>query len=589
MSLGAAWYLEQVRGEYERFVAGTLMRQIVADPMGDGEFVLCGEVQDGLRGTVAASFVGADGAVTPLGVGEAARVTEVVAPVTRRWREGPRPPTPRVRLGGRCHSFRRALGRYLLGVAEVGERVLMLGALGESIGVIALEGDTPVVLFVGEPGAIGVIDADRLLETWREGHAPSARGARRARGARAAAPGSGRGVRRPPSSIQLEHRRVCGLPVEVAGGPPIPEVLARIFAGLVARAEEKPRGLTPEQAKSWGCCRGRRWIGPVCDALRRYALLGLGDLTGVVGEVHASIQRVISGFSVPVEALGLVLRRLWVLGCRLVEKTATGKTWTIRVGAVADPRSRVHRQMCQETATRVAVEVEGVVDARLDWADRASVRRSRRRKMTDAVGGAGAGGAEVGGAGRRGEPEEFAGRSAGEAARDGAVANTEGGGGEAAAKDPPGAGLGERVPRVGEAGGVAAEMDRVVKGAERFEEASAGGVIEFGEAAPTIGRDPDPAVAGDGGAVGRGQPSVVQRLAELVPASPEAARLLVVTVVLMSMVAWWEEVDPEFHERALLAARPWLAAVVSVVEGVPALRGEGPWSSPAIDRRWGAR
>ncbi len=569
MSLGAAWYLEQVQGEYERFVAGTLMRQIVADPMGDGEFVLCGEVQDGLRGPVAACFVGADGAVTPLGVGEAARVTEVVAPVTRRWREGPRPPTPRVRLGGRCHSFRRALGRYLLGVAEVGERVLMLGALGESIGVIALEGDTPEVLFVGEPGTIGVIDADRLLETWREGHAPSARGERRARGARAARPASGRGIRRPPSSIQLEHRRVCGLPVEVAGGPPIPEVLARIFAGLVARAEAKPRGLTPEQAKSWGCCRGRRWIGPVCDALRRYALLGLGDLTGVVGEVHASIQRVMSGFSVPVEALGLVLRRLWVLGCGLVEKTATGKTWTIRVGAVADPRSRVHRQMCQETATRVAVEVEGVVDARLDRADRASVRRSRRRKMTDAVGGAGAGGAEVGGAGRRGEPEEFAGRSAGEAARDGAVADTEGGGGEAAAKDPPGAGLGERVPPVGEAGGAAAEMDRVVMGGERFEGASAGGVIEFGEAAPTIGRGPDPAVAGDGGEVGRGQPSVVRRLAELVPTSPEAAPLLVVTVVLMSMVAWWEEVDPEFYERALLAARPWLAAVVSVVEGVP--------------------
>lgn len=116
-------------------------------------------------------------------------------------------------------------------------------------------------------------------------------------------------------------------------------------------------------------------------------------------------------------------------------------------------------------------------------------------------------------------------------------------------------------------------MDGVVEGVEQSEEASVGGVVESGEAAPTIGRDPDPAVAGDGGEVGRGQPSVVRRLVELVPTSPEAAPLLVVTVVLMSMVAWWEEVDPEFHERALLAARPWLAAVVSVVEGVPHVAG----------------
>lgn len=69
------------------------------------------------------------------------------------------------------------------------------------------------------------------------------------------------------------------------------------------------------------------------------------------------------------------------------------------------------------------------------------------------------------------------------------------------------------------------------------------------------------------GSVARGQPGVVRRLAELVPVMPEASPLLVVTVLILSMIAWWEQVDPEVHRRALLSARSWLAAVVAAVEG----------------------
>lgn len=342
------WFSGEVTAEYEAYTAGqldTVFQQVSLD---QGEVQYC-RARDG-RDCWSIVFVDAGGAVVlPLAVGPLARAMKVV----ERLGEGPRlwdrsryrPPS--VIVGGRRHYFRPTKGAILVGVVEVGSCVLLLGAVGEELAVIRVEGKTRRALYVGQPDGFAEINVDRCLSL-DEGLAgervgrttPKAASSKRPRVTTASPPEPVAKMVRASAKTEAQHRRILeGVAVDPDHARRVEQVLRCGFVDIARRAME------PEE-RAAKKLRGKRSVDLVLEMICELAIRGADDFGGRNGEIAARLRDSFPGRELTEHGLGHALRLILATGTCVL--THTGYTWWFRIRDLRSPASRQHRRFCAE-------------------------------------------------------------------------------------------------------------------------------------------------------------------------------------------------------------------------------------------------
>jgi hypothetical protein len=325
-----SWLIEQAVQEYEAYCAGRLDMSVDAIEAVGGQIQRCGSLEDEAHWTIA--YVrDEDEAVLPLAVGERAQSLEQFSRLDRAdvpiWDRRYFPPPVAV-VDGAPRHFRPARGRFLVGVAQLSRRAVLLVATGESLAVVHLAGQARVVLFRGRPLSFREIDVDAMLRSQ-----PS-RGARR--------PEAPLTVR-PPAAVRAQHLRIVGaVPVDVGQGPSIASVLEYGFSALARRAEA---------VKLASKRKGKTRVREVLDALYQALLAGCDDFEGMAGEVLSQFRALGPELDLTSAVFADVLRLLHATGTCLVERP-TPRRWRINLVGLTDPRSPLHRRFCAETQGR---------------------------------------------------------------------------------------------------------------------------------------------------------------------------------------------------------------------------------------------
>lgn len=238
-------------------------------------------------------------------------------------------PVPVVCFGGdvRRH-FQATHGRFLVGVAQEGARTVLLARLGTELAVVLLEGKRRTVLDIKAPLDLREVHVDRLCRL------------RRPTASRSPKPSG------PPIQLskatQAQHIRIVdGRPIDVGGGPSIPEVLWQCFSGL----EHRARVLRVPGKR----LKGKKHLWPLLKALYQRGVKGSFDLVGRTGEIITAIQEHDPTFNMTTEALADVLNRLRETKTCLVEREDEERIWEIHLMGLDDPRSALHRQLLAET------------------------------------------------------------------------------------------------------------------------------------------------------------------------------------------------------------------------------------------------
>ena len=342
------WFSGEVVAEYEAYTKGqldTVYQQVSLD---QGEVQYC-RARDG-RDCWSIVFVDAGGAaVLPLAVGPLARAMKVV----ERLGEGPRlwdrsryrPPS--VIVGGRRHYFRPTKGTILVGVVEVGSCVLLLGAVGEELAVIHVEGKTRRALYVGRPDGFAEINVDRCLSLdeglggGRAGRAtPRTTEAKRPRATTASPSEPVAKVVRASAKTEAQHRRILeGVAVYPDHARRVEQVLRCGFADIGRRAME------PEE-RAAKKLRGKRSVELVLEMVCELAIRGADDFGGRNGEIAARLRECFPGREIKEHGLGHALRLIVATGTCVL--THTGYTWWFRIRDLRNPASRQHRRFCAE-------------------------------------------------------------------------------------------------------------------------------------------------------------------------------------------------------------------------------------------------
>lgn len=345
---GADWFSGEVVAEYEAYTKGqldTVFQQVSLD---QGEVLYC-RARDG-RDCWSIVFVDAGGAVVlPLAVGPLARAMKVV----ERLGEGPRlwdrsryrPPS--VIVEGRRHYFRPTKGTILVGVVEVGSCVLLLGAVGEELAVIHVEGKTKRALYVGRPDGFAEINVDRCLSLdeglggGRAGRAtPRAASVKRPRATTASPSEPVAKVVRASAKTEAQHRRILeGVAVYPDHARRVQQVLRCGFADIARRAME------PEE-RAAKKLRGKRSVELVLEMVCELAIRGADDFGGRNGEIAARLRECFPGREITEHGLGHALRLIVATGTCVL--THTGYTWWFRIRDLRNPASRQHRRFCAE-------------------------------------------------------------------------------------------------------------------------------------------------------------------------------------------------------------------------------------------------
>ena len=342
------WFSGEVVAEYEAYTKGqldTVYQQVSLD---QGEVQYC-RARDG-RDCWSIVFVDAGGAaVLPLAVGPLARAMKVV----ERLGEGPRlwdrsryrPPS--VLVGGRRHYFRPTKGTILVGVVEVGSCLLLLGAVGEELAVIHVEGKTRRALYVGRPDGFAEINVDRCLSLdeglggGRAGRAtPRTTEAKRPRATTASPSEPVAKVVRASAKTEAQHRRILeGVAVYPDHARRVEQVLRCGFADIGRRAME------PEE-RAAKKLRGKRSVELVLEMVCELAIRGADDFGGRNGEIAARLRECFPGREIKEHGLGHALRLIVATGTCVL--THTGYTWGFRIRDLRNPASRQHRRFCAE-------------------------------------------------------------------------------------------------------------------------------------------------------------------------------------------------------------------------------------------------
>ncbi len=327
--------IDRVLGEYEQHRTGRLNLLQTIDDRGKGVLYSCG---DETSAPWAIAYVRrADRAVMPLAVGGYRHVCELAGMLSEQdLADESRWSPPRVLLDGAPRTFQPTYGRYLLGIARSGERVVMLVAIGEQVGVLLLDDpmSRPSVLFIGSTLGLRDLDVDQLAALRRP-----AKSSRR------------RGPRKRPvvsASTQVHHLRIAvGEEFETGDGPAVPEVVEICLDALADRTIDAARGSVGGGVR----VRGVSFVRPVLRAIYRLGLHGSLDLCGRISELHRQLTQADPSLDLTAAQLGQAIKLLERTGCCLVMRMSE-RIWKIRVVGLSDPRSKLHLQLCKETGGR---------------------------------------------------------------------------------------------------------------------------------------------------------------------------------------------------------------------------------------------
>jgi len=199
--------------------------------------------------------------------------------------------------GGETRGFRPLGGGQVLGAVEHGQGAVVLGVVGKNCVLVDVQ--RRVVLCTSPWQQLGVVDLD--------------------------------------AHLQLDSRRKR---VEVCDQ----EVSDRIcvaLRGLAARAT----------AAGEGRHRGKTTVASFVDLLIILGQEGCGDLSGRTSEIVLEVQRFLPDAVLCVKQLGQVLALLAKTGSALIERP-TPRTWRVRLAALRDATSAVHRAVCAEVPRR---------------------------------------------------------------------------------------------------------------------------------------------------------------------------------------------------------------------------------------------
>lgn len=356
-----SWLIEQAVQEYEAYCAGRLDMSVDAIEALGGQIQRCGSLEDEAHWTIA--YVrDEDEAVLPLAVGERAQSLDQFARLDRAdvpiWDRRYFPP-PVVVVDGAPRHFRPARGRFLVGVAQLSRRAVLLVAAGESLAVVHVAGQARAVLFRGRPLSFREIDVDAMLRSQ-----PS-RGTRRLEAPLAV---------RPPAAVRAQHLRIVGaVPVDVGEGPSIASVLEYGFGALARRAEA---------VKLASKRKGKTRVREVLDALYQALLAGCDDFEGMAGEVLSQLRALGPELDLTSAVFADVLRLLHATGTCLVERP-TPRRWRINLVGLTDPRSPLHRRFCAETQGLARVSETSGGPAPANGSPTTSPSSTRTKRATD--------------------------------------------------------------------------------------------------------------------------------------------------------------------------------------------------------------
>lgn len=250
-------------------------------------------------------------------------------------------------VGGRRHYFHPTKGTILVGVVEVESCVLLLGAVGEELAVIHVEGKTRRALYVGRPDGFAEINVDRCLSLdeglggGRAGRAtPRAASVKRPRATTASPSEPVAKVVRASAKTEAQHRRILeGVAVDPDHARRVQQVLRCGFADIARRAME------PEE-RAAKKLRGKRSVELVLEMVCELAIRGADDFGGRNGEIAARLRECFPGREITEHGLGHALRLIVATGTCVL--THTGYTWWFRIRDLRNPASRQHRRFCAE-------------------------------------------------------------------------------------------------------------------------------------------------------------------------------------------------------------------------------------------------
>lgn len=327
--------IDRVLGEYEQHRTGRLKLLQTIDDRGKGVLYSCG---DETSAPWAIAYVRRlDRAVMPLAVGGYRHVRELAGMLSEQdLADESRWSPPRVLLDGAPRTFQPTYGRYLLGIARSGERVVMLVAIGEQVGVLLLDDpmSRPSVLFIGSTLGLRDLDVDQLAALRRP-----AKSSRRRRPRKRSVVSA---------STQVHHLRIAvGEEFETGDGPAVPEVVEICFDALADRTIDAARGGVGGGVR----VRGVSFVRPVLRAIYRLGLHGSLDLCGRISELHRQLTQADPSLDLTAAQLGQAIKLLESTGCCLVMRMSE-RIWKIRVVGLSDPRSKLHLQLCKETGGR---------------------------------------------------------------------------------------------------------------------------------------------------------------------------------------------------------------------------------------------
>ncbi len=127
----------------------------------DGELEWCGNPKDRRHWTCTRVR---DDAATPIVVGDFEVVRQVPNELSQRRRLADVPP-PTIVFGGRRRHLEAARGRHVLGVVRAGDAAVLLGALGQEVGLIYVPAaGSPQLLHACPPLALTCFDVDRVVK-----------------------------------------------------------------------------------------------------------------------------------------------------------------------------------------------------------------------------------------------------------------------------------------------------------------------------------------------------------------------------------------------------------------------------------------
>lgn len=331
--------IEQANAEYEAYTAGKLFRRVGKSRAPGGDVEYCGDEDDPTLWTVA--YVRArDNALVPLTCGDRERAIgefrRIDCSDVAFWTDYDCPP-PALLVNGVRYLFQPARGRVLLGVVELVGRAVLLVADGTRLVAIHRAGGVHTVLPLGRPTMLREVDLDHLLAYF------GPRGASQRRPLDEPL--------RPSPRTRAQHLRIVyGRPVDLGAGPRLSEVLAAIFEDIEIRAT------TPMDRARGQRLKGKSWVSLVLRYLRKLCVLGCRDLVGLTGQIIAQIQSRFPEFSISAEAFADALKLIAATRTGLIAPRKSGdRIWRIRLAALADPTSALHRRLCSETTGRPGV------------------------------------------------------------------------------------------------------------------------------------------------------------------------------------------------------------------------------------------